>query len=740
MALPLTHFAAPVGEKPLLRISTAGSVDDGKSTLIGRLLLDSKQVWEDHLDEIGRSNVNRASRGPDLSLLTDGLRAEREQGITIDVAYRYFSTPRRKFIVADTPGHEQYTRNMATGASTAEVAIILIDARKGVLAQSHRHAFIAWLLGVRRLIFAINKMDLVDFSRDVFDNIRTQAAPLLAHLSGAHADFLPVSALDGDNVVESSSRTPWYDGPSLLDLIETLHPPPPASDFRFPVQLVIRPHLDFRGYAGQIASGTVRPGDEIVALPSGRTTRVKRIVTFDGNLDEAVAPLSVTLELEDELDIARGDIIAHAATPLILARRIVACVVWMNEHPLSAGATGSSSRGPHRAGPRHPDHPPPGCRKPRPECGGSLQLNDIGQVEIETAEPLVFDSYRDNARPRLHPRRSHHHLTMAAGLIENAARATERRKSKLAFESAAITPAERASLFGHHGTRVDLSARPTLAPLTERTLLEQGCRVFLRHTPEVPIEPLRDAGLIVLDTQPGPDAVTGAAGLSHDDDEAVLELIERLRRASVFSIMTPSSPAKESSHARHPHVRPIHHCQRTLVGRAGLRYVQLPVRGRRPGSSPDRPATLDRCPLSRHRVPFPRGLRIPEPDRCPVRDHCSQFNASPVRLRTGIAVRHPQSNRPFTLLPSAQSRTAHGRPRPLQALVHRTPPRAVADPRQSSAGRIAQLPQRSLAHQAQPPVRLVDARRRSLSRSHDIPRLSLYDDGLHQHRLRPMHG
>ena len=536
MALSLDHFAAPAGEKPLLRISTAGSVDDGKSTLIGRLLLDSKQVWEDHLDEIGRSNVNRASRGPDLSLLTDGLRAEREQGITIDVAYRYFSTPRRKFIVADTPGHEQYTRNMATGASTAEVAIILIDARKGVLAQSHRHAFIAWLLGVRRLIFAINKMDLVDFSQDVFENIRAQAAPLLAHLSGAQADFLPVSALDGDNVVELSSRTPWYQGSSLLDLIETLHPPPPATHFRFPVQLVIRPHLDFRGYAGQIASGRVRPGDEIVALPSGRTTRVKRIVTFDGDLEEAFAPLSVTLELEDELDIARGDIIAHAATPPHLTRRVVANVVWMNEHPLSAGATWLLQQGPRTVPARvtrilHRLD----VESLAPNATNALHLNDIGQVEIETAEPLVFDSYRDNRSTGgfilVDPITN---LTMASGLIESAVKATERRKSKLSFESAAITPAERASLYGHQPARVDLSARPALAPLTERTLLEQGCRVFLRQTPDVPLDPLLAAGLIVLDTQPGPAAITGAAGLSIDDDEAVLELIERLRRANVF--------------------------------------------------------------------------------------------------------------------------------------------------------------------------------------------------------------
>lgn len=536
MVLPLSHFAAPDGEKPLLRISTAGSVDDGKSTLIGRLLLDSKQVWEDHLDEIGRSTVNRASRGPDLSLLTDGLRAEREQGITIDVAYRYFSTPRRKFIVADTPGHEQYTRNMATGASTAEAAIILIDARKGVLAQSHRHAFIAWMLGVRRLIFAINKMDLVDFSKDVYESILAQAAPLLAHLQGAQADFIPVSALDGDNVVELSPRTPWYTGASLLALIETLQPPAPSGQFRFPVQMVIRPHLDFRGYAGQVASGRVRPGDEVVALPSGRTAKVKRIVTFDGDLDEAFAPLSVTLELDRELDIARGDMIAHASAAPHLARRVVANVVWMNEHPLAAGATWLLQQGPRTVPARvtrivHRWD----IERLSPDGAGSLHLNDIGQVEIETAEPLVYDSYRDNRSTGgfilIDPITN---LTMAAGLVEQAAQSASRRKSRLAFEPTAITPAERASLYGHQAARVDLSARPELIHLAERALLEQGAHVFARLSPDAPARPLLEAGFIVLDTQPGSASAISAAGLSEDAEEAVLELIERLRRAGVF--------------------------------------------------------------------------------------------------------------------------------------------------------------------------------------------------------------
>ncbi len=546
--LALEHFTARTGEKPLLRISTAGSVDDGKSTLIGRLLHDTRTVWEDQLEELGRSTVNRASRGLDFSLLTDGLRAEREQGITIDVAYRYFATPRRKFIVADTPGHEQYTRNMATGASTADAAIILLDARKGVLPQSRRHAYIAWLLGVRRLIFAVNKMDLVDFSASVYEDIRAQAAPLLALLEGAEADFIPVSALDGDNVVESSPRTPWYTGPSLLELLETLEPPASAvtRPFRFPVQLVIRPHLDFRGYAGQIASGRIRTGDEIVTLPSGRHSRVKRIVTFDGELPEAFAPMSVTLELEDELDIARGDTLAAPEAAPTLARRAEAIFVWMNETALAAGRTYLLQHGPRTVPARVEKilyRWDVNTLEPRP--AQNLELNEIGRVLIETAEPLAFDSYRANRATGgfilIDPI---HNLTLGAGLIESAVRRERRGAAGLAFRAARLTPAERQALFGHKGGVVDLSARPALAPLLERQLLEQGHRALLIEIEGLPAEVLAEAGQIVITTLPAVRPLVQSADLSADDDEALLELHERLRRSGVFLIQDDVEPGE----------------------------------------------------------------------------------------------------------------------------------------------------------------------------------------------------
>jgi sulfate adenylyltransferase subunit 1 (EFTu-like GTPase family) len=359
---------------------------------------------------------------------------------------------------------------------------------------------------------------------------------LLGHLDGAQADFVPVSALDGDNVVELSARTPWYKGTSLLDLIETLQPPSHAPQFRFPVQLVIRPHLDFRGYAGQVASGRVRVGDEVVALPSGRTTRVRRIVTFDGDLDEAFAPLSVTLELENELDIARGDVIALASAPPRLARRVVANVVWMNEHALTPGATWLLQQGPRTVPARvtrivHRWD----VEKLEPAQAAALHLNDIGRVEIETAEPMVFDSYRENRATGgfilIDPITN---LTMAAGLIERAAREERRRKSGLAFQSAAITLAERASLYGHRAVRVALAERAEIAPLAERALLEQGAHVFLRSREDVAAAALLDAGLIVLDTLPDAQGEIDTQGLSADPEEAVLELMERLRRAGVF--------------------------------------------------------------------------------------------------------------------------------------------------------------------------------------------------------------
>ena len=522
-AISLSHFTATAEEKPQLRISTAGSVDDGKSTLIGRLLHDTKTVWEDQLEELGRSKVNRASRGLDLSLLTDGLRAEREQGITIDVAYRYFATPRRRFIVADTPGHEQYTRNMATGASTADVALLLLDARKGVLPQTTRHATIAWLLGVRRLVFVVNKMDLVDFSEDVFRDIQKQAEPLLAELDGATADWFPVCALDGDNVVERSTRIPWYQGSALLDLLETVEIPPPVEKaFRLPVQLVIRPHLDFRGYAGQIASGTIRVGDEIVALPSGRRSRVKRIVTFDGDLEMAVAPMSVTLELEDELDIARGDMLSSIEGAPHLARRLDARVVWMNEEPLEPSRTYLLQHGSRIV--------------PARVKGDALQLNEIGRVLVEAAEPLTVDSYRSIRATGgfilLDPITN---LTLAAGMVEAVAQRRQRESKQVEFRSTRITLAERASLYGHRGALVDLSKRPDLAPALERALIEEHRHVLWIDDASVPVEPLVRLGQIVVVTDGTRDgAEFRGRDLSADEEEAVLELIERMRRANVF--------------------------------------------------------------------------------------------------------------------------------------------------------------------------------------------------------------
>jgi sulfate adenylyltransferase subunit 1 len=362
----------------LLRICTAGSVDDGKSTLIGRLLYDSRAVYEDQVHSVRAASKNRTAGPIDFSLFTDGLRAEREQGITIDVAYRYFATARRKFILADTPGHEQYTRNMATGASTAEVAILLVDARHGVREQTARHARIARLLGISSFVLAVNKMDLVDFDRGVFEGIHRDFAWLVDR-AALHA--IPLSALDGDNVISPSERTPWFDGESLLPYLESVEVDHHggSSAFRFPVQLVLRPTHDFRGYAGRIASGRVRVGDAITAWPSGLTTRVARISTWDGDLEEAFAPMSVTLVLEDEIDVSRGDVFARG--PVQIERRFVANVVWMDERPLDPGR------------PYLLKHT---TRTVAAEVDRPLSLNEISPVTLTTATPIVFDPYADN--------------------------------------------------------------------------------------------------------------------------------------------------------------------------------------------------------------------------------------------------------------------------------------------------------------------------------------------------------
>jgi sulfate adenylyltransferase large subunit len=362
----------------LLRICTAGSVDDGKSTLIGRLLYDSRSVYEDQVHSVEKASKNRVAGPIDFSLFTDGLKAEREQGITIDVAYRYFATARRKFILADTPGHEQYTRNMATGASTADLAILLVDARHGVRVQSRRHAQIARLLGITDYVLAVNKMDLVDFERGVFEDICEEFDRILPN---AKLHAIPMSALHGDNVITRSDRTPWFDGASLLEYLETIEVDrnATAKPFRMPVQLVLRPNHEFRGYAGQIVSGTVRPGDVVTAWPSGRSSKVKEIATWDGHLDEARSPMSVTLTLEDEIDISRGDLLAIGQPEI--GRQFKAELVWMDERPLD----------PSRAYViKHT------TRVSTAEVDHALVLNQIGSVTLSTARPLIFDRYAEN--------------------------------------------------------------------------------------------------------------------------------------------------------------------------------------------------------------------------------------------------------------------------------------------------------------------------------------------------------
>jgi sulfate adenylyltransferase large subunit len=397
----IDEFLASEKTKDLLRFSTAGSVDDGKSTLIGRLLYDSRNVYEDQVRAVtgtvpapGQRQVNI-----DFARLTDGLRAEREQGITIDVAYRYFSTQHRNFIIADTPGHEQYTRNMATGASTADLAIILIDARKGILTQSRRHAYIASLLGIRHIVAAVNKMDLVDFAETVYREIETDFAALVKQLGAASLITIPVSALEGDNVVEPSLRTPWYMGPTLLEHLEEVRVGALDANkaFRLPVQRVIRPDHSYRGFAGQIAAGTIRKGDTIVAVPSGRTSRVASITTFDGDLEEASAPQSIALTLEEELDISRGDVIADPTRPPESATALEATLVWFDgsrveghkPYLLKHGTQTFNARiirVLHRTNIQTLEH----------EAVHTLGMNDIGVVEIGTTRPIFFDSYADN--------------------------------------------------------------------------------------------------------------------------------------------------------------------------------------------------------------------------------------------------------------------------------------------------------------------------------------------------------
>ena len=388
----------------MLRFATAGSVDDGKSTLIGRLLYDSKSIFSDQLEAVEKASQAKGDDYVNLALLTDGLRAEREQGITIDVAYRYFATPRRKFIIADTPGHIQYTRNMVTGASTADLAIVLVDARKGLVEQSRRHAFIATLLRVPHLVLAVNKMDLVDWSQDVFETIADEFTRFATKLDVPDLTVIPISALNGDNIVTRSANMPWYDGPSLLHHLEHVHVSSDRNliDVRFPVQYVIRPQskdvTDYRGYAGTVASGVLKPGDEVMVLPSGFTSRIAAIETMDGPVEEAFPPMAVTIRLTDEIDISRGDMICRPNNAPKATQDVDAMICWMTDKPLAKGAKLAIKHTTRTAralvkdlryrldvNTLHRDEQPAG-----------LGLNEIGRVVLRTTQPLFADEYRRN--------------------------------------------------------------------------------------------------------------------------------------------------------------------------------------------------------------------------------------------------------------------------------------------------------------------------------------------------------
>jgi sulfate adenylyltransferase large subunit len=392
----------------ILRFATAGSVDDGKSTLIGRLLYDSKSIFADQLEAVERTSRDRGEDYTNLALLTDGLRAEREQGITIDVAYRYFATPRRKFIIADTPGHIQYTRNMVTGASTADLAIVLVDARNGLTEQSRRHAFLATLLHVPHMVLAVNKMDLVDYSAEVFERICEEFSAFAARLDIGDLTFIPISALHGDNVVDRSANMPWYDGPSLLHHLEHVHIASDRNmiDVRFPVQYVIRPHAatdaelhDYRGYAGQVAGGVLKPGDEVLHLPSGFSTRVRRIESAGTQVPEAFAPMSVTLLLDDDVDISRGDMICRPNNRPAVAQDIEAMVCWMSSEAVLARRS--------RLVVKHTSRTVKAIVTDlhyridvntlhRDESAAQLGLNEIGRVRLRLTQPIFCDPYARN--------------------------------------------------------------------------------------------------------------------------------------------------------------------------------------------------------------------------------------------------------------------------------------------------------------------------------------------------------
>ncbi len=511
--------------KDLLRFLTCGNVDDGKSTLIGRLLYDSKLIYEDQLQAVTRDSKKVGTTGdaPDLALLVDGLQAEREQGITIDVAYRYFSTEKRKFIIADTPGHEQYTRNMATGASTCDLAIILIDARYGVQTQTRRHTFIASLLGIKNIIVAINKMDLVEFSEARFNEIQAEYAQFVNQLGDrkpSNIIFTPISALNGDNVVNKSANTPWYTGETLMGSLESveINRTSAKADFRFPVQYVNRPNLDFRGFCGTVALGDIAVGDKIVALPSGKSSTVKEIVTFDGNLERAVAGQAVTLTLNDEIDISRGNVLVRAdqAAPYI-SRSVNATVVWMADQPLVIGKLYNLKVGtqtvPAKVTAINYRTNVNTLEKVQVE---NLELNAIANVTVEFDAPVVFDRYQDSRYTgsfifidRLN------NVTIGAGMVEEAVEWTA--------HSNPVTAEDRAARLGQKPAAVTVSkAALENAQALESLLLQQGVVAIAKAGLDAAqVALLRETGVVVVtDATEGTDATVAV--------EAVEELAEKI--------------------------------------------------------------------------------------------------------------------------------------------------------------------------------------------------------------------
>jgi len=552
--------------KSMLRFITCGSVDDGKSTLIGRLLYESKLVFEDQLSalESDSKKVGTQGEGLDFALLVDGLAAEREQGITIDVAYRYFTTERRKFVVADTPGHEQYTRNMVTGASTADLAVILVDARKGVLTQTRRHSYLVSLLGIRHVVLAVNKLDLVDYSQDVFERIAGEYAEFAAEIGLEHVVPIPLSAYMGDNLTERSPNTPWFTGPTLIDHLETVEidDADQSAPFRMPVQWVNRPDLDFRGFAGQIVSGAVRPGDRVRALPSGRESTVARIVTMDGDLDEAGAGRSVTITLADEIDISRGDVLAGADDLPCVADQFEAQLVWMGEHEMLPERPylcqiGTMTVQARITKPKHKVN----VNTLEQTATNTLALNEIGVCNISFDRPVPFDPYADNRDTGgfiLIDRLTN--TTVGAGMIAHSLR----RSDNIHWQAVDVNDEARSLLKGHRPqivwfTGLSGSGKSTIANELERRLYALGCHTYLLDGDNVRHGLGRDLGFTEADRVENIRRVTEVARLMADaglivlasfispfraERDAARELIGSDRFCEVF-VDTPIELAEE---------------------------------------------------------------------------------------------------------------------------------------------------------------------------------------------------